>query len=418
MSEIEGLPETWRRLSEGRASVTDKALTTLFTLLPCEKKNLKVLDVTSEPLNGVQVLPKLDANAQWFIVVNGELYPWDISTAKQTLKNEKLNAPTNATLFKFDGHDFLMIDLPSSGMDKTFLYHDSPEAATKVIREARKIYRRMNRSEPSIQVYNGGNVKFTTIRELPYVPPSLVMRVWNQRIKPQMEEKKIYDHVVFSGPPGTGKTAFCRWMATQVPKWKFMFVPPEVLNGEGYIGRVFNDAKNLAPSVLVFEDIDLVGRTRFDMSEGFTPKLGELLNRLDGVEPRHTTLVLASTNNIAALDPALMRHGRFGIKLELRYTDQEKIDIVRSYYKIPVDNDVLLDAIRAIDNPVKLKMVAKMAEIYHEHDKQELTPGILRRIAFEIQTDKQATFIGGDVSNDEDAEAKEYTPKMRFTGTA
>lgn len=414
----EPIEETWRRLSEGRASITDKAFRTLMDRLT----NPTVLDVTSEPINNVLILPKIDPKAQWYVAVTGGFYNWDISTAKKTLKDEKLSAPTNAVLFNYEGHVYVMVDLPSSGMDKTWLFTSAaPDTTTKLIRQARAIYRKMNREEPSIQVYNGNNVKFSLIRDLPYVPPSAVMKVWNQRILPQMEGKKVYDHVLFSGPPGTGKTAFCRWVATQptCKGWKFMFVPPEVLNTDGYIGRVFHDAKTVAPSVLVFEDIDLVGRTRLEMSEGFSPKLGELLNRLDGVEPRHTTLILASTNNMQALDPALLRHGRLGIKLELRYTAEEKLRIFKSYcldadFHPDISDEDVTIAVKAIESPVKIKMVAKMAEIYEKHDKQKLTLENLQRIVEEIENDKPAAFISDSIDNDEEAEEKPKSRPYRF----
>src|SRR5207245_11088308 len=121
--------------------------------------------------------------------------------------------------------------------------------------------------------------------------------------------------------------AFCRFMATRYPKYKFFFIPPHVASEPGSISRAFRDARWAGKAVVVFEDIDLVGHTRSQMSEHFSPLLGELLTQVDGVEPRENVLAIASTNNIADLDYAGDRKGRFGINMALGYTSDQKFEI-------------------------------------------------------------------------------------------
>ncbi len=84
---------------------------------------------------------------------------------------------------------------------------------------------------------------------------------------------------------------------------------------EGLIRRLFERARQVAPSVIFFDEIDALAPTRSGDTEGMGGMgqrvLSQLLNEMDGVSARSGVLLLACTSRPDLLDPALLRPGRF-----------------------------------------------------------------------------------------------------------
>jgi hypothetical protein len=366
-----------------------------------------VMDASGEPLE-MKVLIRVDSNYRVALCVGQIKFTLDtevINTYKKM--DSRVPISYSAITFIFEEKKFLILHLPHGDVYKSFLFFEKGANFIGMVKRARQIYASMNRKTPHITVYGGGQIPLKDIENMPFVPPTNVMEIWDQRIKPQLDAKSVYNHVIFFGPPGSGKTAFCRWVATKYPKWNFIFVPPHMATEPGNISRAFHEAKYKSPAVVVFEDIDLVGHSRRELSEGFTPLLGELLTQVDGVEPRETVLAIASTNNIAALDPAVIRHGRFGIHMELTYTTAEKAAIIRSYYPtMPMTDEQMESYLRRIDSPVNLKMIAKLCQVIIEFDKEALTTNKFAEVVKQISEDKVAKYIkktqSVDIEQDED----------------
>jgi AAA+ superfamily predicted ATPase len=120
--------------------------------------------------------------------------------------------------------------------------------------------------------------------------------------------------IILGGSPGTGKTKLAKVLCN-VLKCTVIWVTTESITGPYDVKMVFEAARYLNPTLMVFEDIDFLGK---DRELEHSPVLGELLNQLDGNAPNHGIFVLASSNRPGLLDKALAnRPGRFDVQLEL-----------------------------------------------------------------------------------------------------
>jgi len=120
--------------------------------------------------------------------------------------------------------------------------------------------------------------------------------------------------IILGGPPGTGKTMLAKVLCNTL-KCTVIWVTTESITEPYDVKMVFEAARYLNPTLIVFEDIDFLGKDR-ELERN--PVLGELLNQLDGNAPNHGIFVLASSNRPGLLDKALAnRPGRFDVQLEI-----------------------------------------------------------------------------------------------------
>jgi transitional endoplasmic reticulum ATPase len=141
---------------------------------------------------------------------------------------------------------------------------------------------------------------------------------------------------ILSGPPGCGKTLLAKALATEAGVNFVSVKGPELLSmyvGESERGLrdVFRKARQAAPCIIFFDEIDALASARShggsDSGVGVRV-LSQLLTELDGIEELKGVFVLAATNRLDLLDPALLRPGRFDIHLEITPPDtasREKI---------------------------------------------------------------------------------------------
>ncbi len=137
--------------------------------------------------------------------------------------------------------------------------------------------------------------------------------------------------VLLSGPPGSGKTLIARALANQCEASFISIKGPELLSkwvgeAEKGIREVFRHAKQAAPCIVFFDEIDsLAPRRSGDMDRNFSNGvIAQLLTEMDGIEGREGVIVLAATNRPELIDPALLRPGRFDLVVELEYPDKEE----------------------------------------------------------------------------------------------
>ncbi len=152
------------------------------------------------------------------------------------------------------------------------------------------------------------------------------------------------------GPPGTGKTLIAKAVAHESNANFISIKGPELMSkfvGESEKGvrEVFKKAKQAAPCIVFFDEIDAMTPTR-DSSSGdsrVTERvLSQILTELDGLEELRGVTVLAATNRKDLLDPALIRPGRFDMLIELPVPEiKEMIEIFKVHTKgKPLDKDV------------------------------------------------------------------------------
>ncbi|MFA9427153.1 CDC48 family AAA ATPase [Natronorubrum sp. A-ect3] len=124
--------------------------------------------------------------------------------------------------------------------------------------------------------------------------------------------------VLLYGPPGTGKTLLARAVANEAQSNFISIKGPELI--DKYVGEsergirdIFNTARQNAPAVLVFDEIDAIAGTRGGSSESNVGErvVSQLLTELDGLEELEDVVVLATTNRPGLIDDALLRAGRF-----------------------------------------------------------------------------------------------------------
>src|SRR5438552_6851651 len=135
--------------------------------------------------------------------------------------------------------------------------------------------------------------------------------------------------VLLSGPPGSGKTLIARALANQCEASFISIKGPELLSkwvgeAEKGIREVFRHAKQAAPCIIFFDEIDsLAPRRSGDVDRNFSNGvIAQLLTEMDGIEGREGVIVLGATNRPELIDPALLRPGRFDLVVELEYPNE------------------------------------------------------------------------------------------------
>jgi 26S proteasome regulatory subunit T5 len=134
------------------------------------------------------------------------------------------------------------------------------------------------------------------------------------------------------GPPGTGKTLLARACAAQTEATFLKLAGPQLVqmfigDGAKLVRDCFALAKEKAPAIIFIDELDAVGTKRFDSEKSGDREVQrtmlELLNQLDGFASDDRIKVLAATNRIDVLDPALLRSGRLDRKIEFPLPNEE-----------------------------------------------------------------------------------------------
>eukprot|EP00835_Amoeboradix_gromovi_P001341 NODE_59_length_25653_cov_0.289622.p7 type:complete len:396 gc:universal NODE_59_length_25653_cov_0.289622:1567-380(-) len=134
------------------------------------------------------------------------------------------------------------------------------------------------------------------------------------------------------GPPGTGKTLLARACAAQTNATFLKLAGPQLVqmfigDGAKLVRDAFALAKEKAPTIIFIDEIDAIGTKRFDSEKSGDREVQrtmlELLNQLDGFSSDDRIKVIAATNRVDTLDPALLRSGRLDRKIEFPHPNEE-----------------------------------------------------------------------------------------------
>ncbi|MEN4052958.1 AAA family ATPase [Sulfurimonas sp. NWX79] len=154
--------------------------------------------------------------------------------------------------------------------------------------------------------------------------------------------------VLLVGPPGVGKTMIAKAVANaaDVPFYYqsgASFVQIYVGMGAKRVHELFAAAKKNAPSIIFIDEIDAVGKKRDGQrNDEREATLNQLLTEMDGFEGSSSVIIIAATNKIDVLDPALLRAGRFDRRVFVELpTKRERESILMKYLsKVPHELDV------------------------------------------------------------------------------
>jgi transitional endoplasmic reticulum ATPase len=161
--------------------------------------------------------------------------------------------------------------------------------------------------------------------------------------------------ILLYGPPGTGKTLMAKAAANESEANFISIKGPELLSkwvGESEKGvrEIFRKARQAAPCIIFFDEIDAIAPTRgggFGDSHVTERVISQMLTELDGLEVLTNVVVIAATNRPDIIDAALLRPGRFDRLLYVPppdYESRKQIILIHTKKK-PLDNDVNVDSL-------------------------------------------------------------------------
>jgi len=145
--------------------------------------------------------------------------------------------------------------------------------------------------------------------------------------------------MIFWGPPGTGKTLFAKAMATALGAAVTVVSGPELKSkwvgeSEENLRQVFTRARQAAPAIIVFDELDSFATARgtYQGSGVEHSMVNQLLTEMDGFRKDELVFVVGTTNFVESLDPALLRPGRFEFHLHIPYPSAEDRRAILSIY--------------------------------------------------------------------------------------
>ena len=161
--------------------------------------------------------------------------------------------------------------------------------------------------------------------------------------------------VLLIGPPGTGKTLLARITAAEakVPFYSCSasdFVEVFVGRGPARVRKLFQNAATTAPCIIFIDELDSIGRSRRQgsMNSEQENTLNQLLTCMDGLDTNNNgVIVMAATNRLELLDPALLRSGRFDRIIQCPLPDKGGREAILNVHckKLNVSGDVDLERI-------------------------------------------------------------------------
>jgi len=186
-----------------------------------------------------------------------------------------------------------------------------------------------------------------------------IKQTLKETIEWPLKYEKLFDQaktqpakgILLYGSPGTGKTLIAKAVASECGVNFISVKGPQLLSkyigeSERAVREVFKKAKQAAPSIVFFDELDSLVPVRNQNSDSQVIErvVSQFLTELDGIEELKEVVILAATNRIDLIDPALLRTGRFDFLIEVPKPDEKtRYEIFKIHTKEkPLAKDVNL----------------------------------------------------------------------------
>src|SRR5438034_1233624 len=215
--------------------------------------------------------------------------------------------------------------------------------------------------------------------------------------------------IMLYGPPGTGKTLLAKAVATEAEANFISVRGPEFLSkwvgeSERTVRETFRKAKTAAPCIIFFDEVDAITPVRGGMEDSQVTErvISQILTEMDGLEELHNVTVIAATNRMDLVDPALLRPGRFDRHIYIAPPDlATRKAILRIHARRkPLGKDVDLDDIArrtdkytgaelaAVCNEAAMLAIRETATKYPDLDEATLKKVTIEKRHFEAALKK------------------------------
>ncbi len=162
--------------------------------------------------------------------------------------------------------------------------------------------------------------------------------------------------VLLHGPPGTGKTLLAKAVANESEANFILLNGPEIMSkfygeSEKKIRDIFDEAEKAAPTIIFIDEIDAIAPKREDVGGEVERRVvSQLLTMMDGLKSRGKVIVIAATNRVNAIDPALRRPGRFDREIKINVPDKKgRLAILKIHTRgMPLTKNVKLDELASL----------------------------------------------------------------------
>jgi len=275
----------------------------------------------------------------------------DIITTNPVFKTRNMNDPFLNMIEKSLGVSINMAEVFMAGETRFAVVKTIPEGITQItemtelelLSQAVEIE---DKKLPSVTYEDIGGLHgiIPKIREMIEVPlrrPEVFERLGIEAPK----------GVLLHGPPGTGKTLIAKAVANESGAHFISLAGPEIFSKwygqtEQNLRKVFDEAEKNAPSIIFIDEIDAIAPKRENVAgEVERRTVSQLLTLMDGLRARGRVVVIAATNRVNALDPALRRTGRFDREIEIPVPDKKgRKEILQIHTRsMPLDKKIDLD---------------------------------------------------------------------------
>jgi AAA+ superfamily predicted ATPase len=176
--------------------------------------------------------------------------------------------------------------------------------------------------------------------------------------------------IMLFGPPGTGKTTFAKGLASKL-EWAFVEIQPGELAVEGQdrqaqrLAQIFDRVVTLPAAVVFVDEVEDIASVRHSDRKVGPSVTNEFLKQIPRLRESANHLLICATNDVARLDPAVLRPGRFGYVLPVGPPDDDaRRAIWQRFLRDITDEDVDLDALVAASHrftPADIEFAARKA---------------------------------------------------------